>query len=613
MNFKMTVRDYHNIAGCTDDDDVIVTSTSTAGPFAITSQNAMTIWPEGSTQTITWNVANTTASPVSCPNVTIRLSIDGGYTYPFLLAASETNDGSANVVIPACSATTTARIMVKAANNIFFDINNANITITLGLPNFTITLNPTSFSGCNNGSVQTTVMVGQFMGFMNAVTLSIANLPPNAIAVFNPTIVTPGSSSILTISNLTGLTGTYNPVITGTSGMCANSAAYPITLSTPLNTAPTLVSPSNNATNTTTTPLLDWQSIAGVIQYEYQVAYDNAFTMLESSGIAMTDQFQIISPLLSNQLYFWRVRAVNSCGTSPWSSIFNFTTGSCLTMNSTNVPIVIPSNGSPTVTSILTYNTNMVISDLDIINLAGAHSWMDDLQFSLISPQGTEILFWNQPCGNDDNFNINFDDEAPNNSWPCPPINGLTYKPDALLSVFDGQNAQGTWTLKIHDVSNQDGGVLNSWGLKICGLIGCQLLVNQTSGTGTGSLPAAISCAAPGDTVKISAVLAGQTIDIGANPITISKNLVILALGANTNITGSGIRVFNVNSGMQFECNGVKITAGTSLTGGAISNNGTLKLKNTNIKKNAAVSGATLIQSNPGGTVNVVGTCNINQ
>jgi subtilisin-like proprotein convertase family protein len=76
---------------------------------------------------------------------------------------------------------------------------------------------------------------------------------------------------------------------------------------------------------------------------------------------------------------------------------------------------------------------------------------MDDLQFSLISPQGTEILFWNQPCGNDDNFNINFDDDGglPNNSWPCPPINGLTYIPDALLSAFDGQQAAGTWTLKV--------------------------------------------------------------------------------------------------------------------------------------------------------------------
>jgi subtilisin-like proprotein convertase family protein len=613
MTFRMTVRDYHNLAGCTDEDDVIVTSTITSGPFVITSQSSPTTWLEGSTQTITWNVANTTASPVSCPNVTIRLSIDGGFTYPFILAASETNDGSANVVIPACSATTTARIMVKAANNIFFDINNANITITLGLPNFTITLNPASFSGCNNGSVQTTVMVGQFMGFMNAVTLSIANLPPNAIAVFNPMIVTPGSSSTLTISNLTGLTGTYNPVITGTSGMCINSATYPITLSLPLNTEPTLLSPSNNATNVSITPLLDWQSLPGVIQYEYQVAYDNAFTMLETSGMVMTDQFLINSSLVSNQLYFWRVRAVNGCGNSPWSSTFNFTTGSCLTLVSTNVPIVIPANGSPTVSSILTNNMDMVISDLDVINLAGSHSWVDDLQFSLISPQGTEILFWNQPCGNDDNFNINFDDEAPNNSWPCPPINGLTYKPDAFLSAFDGQDAGGVWTLEIHDVANQDGGMLNSWGLKVCGMFSCQLVVNQTSGTGTGSLPAAISCAMPGDTVIISAVLAGQTINIGANPLIISKNLTILALGANTNVTGSGLRVFDVNNSTQFECNNMKITAGTSLTGGAINNNGLLKLTNVNIDKNAVVNGATLVENKNNGQLTIVGSCSINQ
>jgi hypothetical protein len=89
----------------------------------------------------------------------------------------------------------------------------------------------------------------------------------------------------------------------GTSGMCTNSATYPITLSSPLNTAPTLISPANNATNTTTTPLLDWQSIAGVIQYEYQVAYDNAFTMLETSGIAsygsVSDRFTfIVQPAL---------------------------------------------------------------------------------------------------------------------------------------------------------------------------------------------------------------------------------------------------------------------------------------------------------------------------
>jgi hypothetical protein len=82
MTFRMTVRDYHNIAGCTDEDDVVVTSNSNSGPFIVTSQNAATTWTEGTSQTITWNVANTTASPVSCSTVEIRMSINGGFNYP---------------------------------------------------------------------------------------------------------------------------------------------------------------------------------------------------------------------------------------------------------------------------------------------------------------------------------------------------------------------------------------------------------------------------------------------------------------------------------------------------------------------------------------------------
>ncbi|HEX5111542.1 MAG TPA: zinc-dependent metalloprotease family protein [Saprospiraceae bacterium] len=613
MTFRMTVRDYHNSAGCTDEDDVVVTSNSNSGPFVVTSQNVVTTWTEGTSQTITWNVANTTASPVSCSTVEIRMSINGGFTYPLVLATNEPNDGSATVVIPACSATNQARIMVKGTNNIFFDINNANITINLGLPTFTLALNPASYTGCNNGSIQTTVQVGQFMGYNNPVTLSISNLPPNATAMFNPVTVIPGSNSTLTISNLTGLTGSYTPLITGTSGMCTASIAFPISLSAPINTGPTLVIPANNAMGVVITPLLDWQPIAAVTQYEYQVAYDNAFTLIAASGTVMADQFQVSSPLLSSTLYYWRVRGINSCTDGPWSAVYNFTTGSCFTVYSTNVPITIPSNGQPTVTSILSNNTGMTINDLDVLNLVGTHSWMDDLQFSLLSPQGTQIMFWNQPCGNDDNFNIKFSDEgAPNNTWPCPPTNGLTYVPDVLLSAFDGQQASGTWTLIIHDVANQDGGVLTGWGLQFCGVLNCQLLVTQTSGSGPGSLPAAINCAMPGDTITISSQLAGQTINIGSNPITISKNLVIKAQSGNPNITGSGSRVFNINNGISLECNALTVTAGTSLTGGAISNTGTLKLKNAVIKKNAMVNGATLVQNNPGGMMNVMGTCNIN-
>ncbi len=612
MNFKMTVRDYHSIAGCTDEDDVVITSTATSGPFTVTSQNSSTIWLEGATENITWNVANTTASPVSCANVDIRFSTDGGYTYPILLSASEPNDGTANITVP-IGTTTTGRIMVKASNNIFFDINNANITINPGVPNFTLALNPSTITECNDGSVQTVVQVGSFMGFSNPVTLSLLNPPPGAVVVFSPGVVIPGGTSTLTISNLTGLFGTYTPTVRGTSTTGNKDVILTINLLSPPSSSPTLTSPANNTPDAVITPLLDWQTLSGVTQYEYQLAFDNQFNNLAQSGTLVADQIQITSPLLVGQQYFWRVRGINSCGNGVWSGVFNFTTVSCWAFNSTNVPVVIPSSGTPTVYSTLTNTINMTVNDVNVINLMGTHSWVDDLKFSLISPAGTERLIWNQPCGNDDNFNINLDDEAANSNWPCPPTDGLTYKPDNTLSIFDGQSSSGIWTLKIQDVANQDGGSLNAWGLKVCGTIGCQLTVNQTSGSGTGSLPAAISCAAPGDTIHLSAVLSNQTINIGAAPQAINKNLVIQADGSNINITGSGTRVFEIAAGSFVEFIGTTITAGTSMTAGAINNLGNTKLKNVSVQRNIGVTGATLIENKPGGQITIAGICSINQ
>jgi subtilisin-like proprotein convertase family protein len=51
---------------------------------------------------------------------------------------------------------------------------------------------------------------------------------------------------------------------------------------------------------------------------------------------------------------------------------------------------------------------------------------------------------------------------------PCPPTDGLTYKPVGLLSGFNGQTAAGTWTLSVQDNANQDGGSLTNWALELC-------------------------------------------------------------------------------------------------------------------------------------------------
>jgi hypothetical protein len=85
-------------------------------------------WAANSSQTVTWDVAGTTAAPISCANVAIDLSTDGGLTFPTSLAASTPNDGSQSVTIPN-QQTTQARVRVSCVGNVFFDIGNANFTI----------------------------------------------------------------------------------------------------------------------------------------------------------------------------------------------------------------------------------------------------------------------------------------------------------------------------------------------------------------------------------------------------------------------------------------------------------------------------------------------------
>ncbi|HEX8652862.1 MAG TPA: zinc-dependent metalloprotease family protein, partial [Pyrinomonadaceae bacterium] len=132
MKFQVTARDYRAVGGGIDTDLMQVSVKDSAGPFVITAPNTAVTWDGGSTQTVTWNVANTDAAPISCANVRIQLSTDGGTNFSTILESTP-NDGSETINVPAAP-TTTARIKVQAVDNIFFDISNANFTITGSSP-----------------------------------------------------------------------------------------------------------------------------------------------------------------------------------------------------------------------------------------------------------------------------------------------------------------------------------------------------------------------------------------------------------------------------------------------------------------------------------------------
>jgi len=128
LNFRLTVRDNRNGGGGVGKNQIAFNVTANAGPFVVTSPNTSVSWTGNTTQTITWDVANTNIVPVSVSNVRILLSTNGGNTFSTVLVENTPNDGSEEVLLPNLP-TTSARIKVEAAGNIFFDISNVNFSI----------------------------------------------------------------------------------------------------------------------------------------------------------------------------------------------------------------------------------------------------------------------------------------------------------------------------------------------------------------------------------------------------------------------------------------------------------------------------------------------------
>lgn len=114
----------------TNTDAMSVNVVSTAGPFVVTSQNTDDVsWQLGSFQTVTWGVNNTNTLQGSS-NVNIKLSIDGGLTFPITLASNTANDGSEVIQIPTTvQVSTNCRVLVEPTANIYYAINSKSFAV----------------------------------------------------------------------------------------------------------------------------------------------------------------------------------------------------------------------------------------------------------------------------------------------------------------------------------------------------------------------------------------------------------------------------------------------------------------------------------------------------
>ena len=212
MEFALTVRDNVAGGGQTADDLMTVTVNGSAGPFVVSSPNTNVTWNVGQNQTVTWDVAGTNSSPVNCANVNILLSTDGGNTYPITLVSNTPNDGSQSVTVPN-NVSTNCRIMVEAADNIFYDISNSNFTIEGAVQcNPTV---PTGLAASNIGSSGATLD-------WNAVAGATYDVRYRVTGTSTWTNTTAGGNTL----NLTGLTAETQYESQVRSNCTGNTSAY---------------------------------------------------------------------------------------------------------------------------------------------------------------------------------------------------------------------------------------------------------------------------------------------------------------------------------------------------------------------------------------------------
>ena len=127
-----------------------------------------------------------------------------------------------------------------------------------------------------------------------------------------------------------------------------------------------------------------------------------------------------------------------------------------------NPNLAIPDASCPTTVGDSQSIASFTISTVAVRVQIPAHTWIGDLSI-WISNGANTVQLWNSQCGSNDGLDVTFQDGAP--AVICGTPTAGTYAPFQPLSVFNGLDASGSWTLTACDAANGDIGTITSWSL----------------------------------------------------------------------------------------------------------------------------------------------------
>jgi len=90
----------------------------------------------------------------------------------------------------------------------------------------------------------------------------------------------------------------------------------------------TLLSPADGETDVKLSPLLEWEALTGILEYEVNFSAQSNFATLIAHEIIPATENSFIVPVVLDKAaqYYWRVKAINGLDSSAWSSVWSFTT-----------------------------------------------------------------------------------------------------------------------------------------------------------------------------------------------------------------------------------------------------------------------------------------------
>lgn len=319
------------------------------------------------------------------------------------------------------------------------------------------------------------------------VSFSVIDIPLGAVANLSETTLSSNGNFELIVSNLTAVEpGNYAIGIVATNANESETRYVNLQLLSSEFDLINTISPLNGQTAVAASTNLTWENDINAENYVIEVATDIAFTTIfwtqttENTTVNVTD-------LLSETVYYWRVKPSNRCGEATAFSVSNFQTGifDCeLEFTATDFSNAFIDNvANSTATIPITVSGGITIADVNV-NLDISHTWVQDMSIYLIGPPeigSPSITLFEEPCGGQDDIIATLDDSGLFlNCGSNPAISGII-QPNQPLSSLNGLLADGVWTLFVIDKYNNDGGTINSVSLSFCNSTSVENNVNFTN------------------------------------------------------------------------------------------------------------------------------------